>query len=770
MRRLLCALALLGSPVVAQDENPKTQDEVLVEADYLTSWPEGDLTAMYLLNPKMKKGEIEIRADHMILWYATKGGIQGFSEIYAEGQVVYRRGERELKCQRLYYDAVTDRAYVLHIKARGRDPKYGVAFQLSVGEAREIRSGLFDAKDISISTCEYGVPHFDIYVEEGRLEGHDPREIKGPYDLFPYTDWTLKGRNVAPRIGGVPFLYIPGFSVWKDLLSDFPLRSVHAGRTSRFGFFVLSDWGVTLRKGGLDRILPGDNVTEDDDHEKWGELRWELDWREERGGAYGLDLEYQWNDYWGYLDTYFLHDLGRSDKGFDEKFGPLERDERARARYFHRHDFEEDWRYEVEISWIGDRDLLEEFYPDEFKEGKEQESVLYLRWRNENAGAFLLERHRLNDFQTQIEYLPRLQLHLVAEPIASSVWDRILYTTVNEISHQRLKLDEELAGPEPRVWRVDSLHEITLPIDLEVVQIAPFTSVRGTMYDEDLEGETEFRWVWSAGASARTDIHGAHDLTWEWLGLRRLRHILQLEARFAEHIRVDRDPSEFVPFDETDAIAEFAEASFSVRNRLQTKDAEGKTFEFLDFGLQVEYYPHPRRDTRAFTSNNFEPPFHWITLAPPDLGGPFDERHWSNLHWDVRVTPRNVFTLEGRGEYNFEDHQEEAREFSLGVRPFEALSFSIGSTFIRDITNAWTGSLNWQIAEKWYVSVAVSYDFRTDDFIDQTYVLGRDFHDFILEGVFENDEGRDDRRFYVTLVPKFLGSRGLSSSRRGSFR
>jgi hypothetical protein len=35
-------------------------------------------------------------------------------------------------------------------------------------------------------------------------------------------------------------------------------------------------------------------------------------------------------------------------------------------------------------------------------------------------------------------------------------------------------------------------------------------------------------------------------------------------------------------------------------------------------------------------------------------------------------------------------------------------------------------------------------------------VVGRDFHDFVVQGVFENDEGRNEQKYYVTVVPKFL--------------
>ncbi len=262
------------------------------------------------------------------------------------------------------------------------------------------------------------------------------------------------------------------------------------------------------------------------------------------------------------------------------------------------------------------------------------------------------------------------------------------------------------------------------------------------------------------------DIHGVHDLSIETLGLRRLKHLLQLEARVAANLSSNMKNDDLFRFDGVDRIDEFQEVALSVRNRLQTKVMIGgklETWEFLDFGLQIELYPDSSRDTVAFNENNFFPPFHWIPLGPLTSAGDFPERRWSNLFWDFRLQPRNFFGLQGRGQYNPEFDQEERREISVNLQPLPSVSVSVGNTYVRDVTNAYTAGLAMRIAEKWTVSLRTQYDFRAGAFTQQQIVVGRDLHDFILEVSLENNPGRDERRVFFAIVPKFLANTKVST-------
>jgi hypothetical protein len=121
-------------------------------------------------------------------------------------------------------------------------------------------------------------------------------------------------------------------------------------------------------------------------------------------------------------------------------------------------------------------------------------------------------------------------------------------------------------------------------------------------------------------------------------------------------------------------------------------------------------------------------------------------------------SPSNYLVAKGMGEYNPVHNQEEVREYSVTVLPKEGLALSVGQVFIFNVTNAFTVGLRWDLTEKWRVTGETQYDFKVDEFINRKATVSRDFHDFHLQANFEEDTGRDERRFYITIEPSFLKS------------
>jgi lipopolysaccharide export system protein LptA len=750
------AISVLACLARAQDPpaaTPKrSQDELRIQAgdgEMNVKDPEtGRIVSFFTGQVRVTVGDLEITAGRMMTWSKDRAGVP--DEIYAEGNVVFRRGDQKLRADRLLFDLVNDRAIIVDLKAEGSSADLKQRFALGAAEARMTRLGRIEADDVSLSTCTYGLPHYHVKVRRGVLEGRDPRPRESRLDLFPYRNWRFYAEDIYPEFGA-PLFFLPGL-VLGPWIRDFPVRSIQYGRSSRFGHAVESEIGLKLKRtaeGGKERL--------------WGELIAEADWREKRGGGYGLDLDYRWGGYSGFVDTYFLHDQGRDlEVGFEQKFPPLSRKERGRARAFHRHDFDENWRFELEGSYVSDESLLEEFFEKEFKEGKEPETAAYVRTRVGSAGGYVLERHRLNDFQSQNEYLPWVDFSLLHVPVLEGPFFQAYFAERVDAVHLRNRPDEALGLPSERIGRADSVSEIGVPLDLGFLQLAPFGRNRTTAYEHDLQGQTEVRSIWSAGARATMVVHATEPaLRWEAVGLRGLRHVMELEARYAGSTASNVDRSDLFGFDEVEELGAFEEWGFEVRHRFSTKDQdgpEGKRFDFLDIGVQAEYYPESWRDTLAAHPDNYLPPFGWIPLLPAPGGAGFARRHWSNLHWDLRFEPRNVFWVRGAGEYNPHSREEEVREAVVGMRPWTGLSVEASHAFVRGLTDAYGLLATWDVTEKWSAGVGVQYDFRADEYVSQSLVVSRDYHDFLVQAVLEHDVGRDERRVYVAFVPKFLGS------------
>ncbi len=753
-RRLLPAallvFAAVGRPGSAQDQPPGPVPEgkiVIWAGDRMTLWQEEGQEATLLTGQfSVRRTDFAVSGTRAMVWRHS-GSKRPFDELYAEGNVVLRQGNQTMRAERLWVDFSTGRAVIVDLRAQAYSDSLKQAFYLRAREARMLMLGRLEAEDIQISTCSYGVPHYHLDVGKARLTGRKPRAPKSEFDVFPFEEWRFRVEDVYPEFTGMPVFFFPAL-ILGPWVKEFPIRSIQYGRSSRFGHSVTSEFAMKIKK----------NVEGHKPH-TWGEVVLEADWREKRGGATGVDLDYAWKNYQGYIDTYALHDLGRDeDVEFELKFPPLKHKDRGRVRAFHRTDLDPDWRFEVETWYFSDRSLQEEFFEKEFKEDKEPETAAYVRWTDGPWGATVYERHRLNDFQTQNEYMPRLGFRMLQVPPAPSILDTLTLTEHFDAVHIRRRFDEEAHVPSDRTWRIDVATELQCPWDLGPFQAAPFVHQRTTFYDRDLEGEGELRSIWTAGGRLSTQIHGTHpQAAWDLVGLRGLRHVVELEARWAGAVDCTVPPSELFPYEEVDRIDEFQEVSFEMRHRLKTRGADGAAFEFLNAGVEVEYYPDPGRDAVSGRTDNYLPPFNWILLAPDARTGLYPERRVSNLHYDVAFQPADFIRLGAAGEYNPDAHREEVRESFAGVTPLRGLSASVAHTYVLGLTNAYTFAVSWEITEKWKASAAVQYDFRADEYVSQELVVGRDFHDFVMEAVVERDYGRDENRFHVAFVPKFFG-------------
>lgn len=734
------------APPPAPQEPPLTPGETRIRAERSESGEEGGVSFIFLSGDvRVRQTDFSLSAARAIVWF-MKGTPRPFDEIYAEGNVVLEQKNQKLQAERLYFNFEHNRAVIIELKGKSFSPEFKQTLHLTAREARMTSHGTFEADEVSLSTCSYGVPHYHLSIASATLRGREERAPRGPLDLFPFGDWRFRAEEIYPEmVGGAPLFFVPGVIVG-SWIRDFPVKDVKYGRTSRFGHTMLTDLGQKIKM----RDAEGKSRT-------WGEVTAEADWREKRGGGWGLDLNYRWADYSGLIDTYFLHDLGRDpDVAFDAKFPPLERRERGRAHLFHRQDLEKHWRSEVEASWLSDEHLLEEFFEREFKSGKEPETAAYVRWIDGNQGAWIMSRHRINDFQTQNEYLPRLQYGIFHEPL----WEPLVVSHRLDIAHLRRRFDDALHLPSERIWRTDLVTAISAPVEWIGVQAAPFIQQRLTWYDDDLSGDTEFRSLWTAGGRLATQIHGTNpDIAWDLVGLNGLRHVVDLEARYANTVDGNLDPSDLFTFDEVDTLDEFEEAAFEMHHRFQTRDDHGRPFQFLSLGASMEYYPDSARDTGAANGNTYMPPFNWMLLTPDPRTGLFERRLWSNVQWDFSFTPRKYFQIGAAGEYNPDTRHEEIREMGVSTQPFTGLTASASRTFVRGLTDAYSISGSWSVTEKWMAAATAQFDVRTDKYTSQSLLVSRDYHDFMLQAVVEHDFGRDERRFYVTFVPKFLGPR-----------
>jgi len=752
----------LAAPAAAQDhkpaQKPQGPQKTFIQSANALSWDEGPVTVTFLTGGvTVERPDMKIQAGRAMLW-KNKESKEPFDEIYAEGNVIITSKGQKMQCERFYYNNDTDKGAIVDVRLRAYSKDLKADFFAMAKEARingKSQEKLV-AHDVSLTSCSYGVPHYHLTVEQATLLSSDETaETKKGHGFSGFgEDWNVDFDELVPEFSGIPILYVPGLSVGPWLM-NFPLRTIRFGHSSLFGNFAYSDFGSRIRM-----------LDDNGKLKQWGDIDLKMDWRQVRGYAGGVDFQYKWDGYKGYLDAYYLYDEGRRPTtDFENQFPPITHPDRGKIHWFHRQDLDDQWRFELEAYYLSDPSLLEEFFPKEFKELKEPETAAYVRWMNQNMGAYLLGRFRLNDFQTYDEYLPRLDFNLFSQPIAPSIADNLLLTERLDAVNIRHLYDEQLGLESVQTWRVDAMTELQVPLDFRYFQISPFIMNRLTYYEHDLADQERLRDVWTTGARVTAQLHATHaDLNWERVGILGLRHVIEFEGRYTNNFSNNVAPSDLFQYEPVDGINRFEEVSFQIRQRFLTKDSLNKPFEFFNLTVGIEYYPDPARDTVGANVNNFLPPADWIPLASDPSTGVYQKRLWSNLQYDFQLRPRNFFTVTGSGEYNPETHAEEDREWGVTFTPIEGFTGSVAQTMVKGVTNAFSLGLTWALTPKWSVSVMGQYDRRFGEYLQQELVLARDFHDFSIEAVFEKDFTRGDTRFLVAVVPKFLGKAGLNRS------
>lgn len=744
---LLLVLVAFGPP-----QDPQDQDVIVADQTIIEKQADGKWRTLLIGNVTLKSAGKEVRADRVVGWSKEEAG--GFDDMYAEGHVRFTREEREVRADALYYDLVNERTSMLGMEAKGFNKKTGKPYYIRARTARELERGVFEADDIVLTTCEYADPHTDVAVKRGTIRGINERPQHGAFEIFPFQGYELEAEDITPQILGVPYFYLPYFTFSSDMES--PLRKIKPGRSGRFGTFLLTEWGFNLARGDVEAF---GGVDEARAAEKWGEVTFDADWRQKRGFATGINMKYEWDQYFGDLDTYWLiDDKGPTSNDFDRRFS--NDGHRGRIKYFHRHDFLDHWRVEGEVSWLSDRDLLEEFFEKEFKEGKEQETTLYGRYLDGNRGGYAQAKMRINDFLSQTEYLPRFGFAWIAEPIATRGRFGDAYITGRgELANIRTRFDDRLDLDEDRTWRFDGRAEVSLPIEVDPVSYLPFIGARATLYERDADGDPEARFILMGGARAKAQFSRVFNVDVPELGMHGLRHQMNFGAGILANAYVNTDRDQFFPHDELDAAYRYSEIYFETQHRLETKvrqpDGTLAAREFLYGALGIEFYPGEGRDTGRRNPNNVTPPFNWITIYP-DLDGTFRERSFSNIYWELGITPAEIVTARFSGEIDPTGGGEISRFGSVNVRPIPPVDMTFTHAYVRGVTNSYGAVGRFQLAEKWTVGGGFGYDTRRDDFITQSVYLERDYHDLILRAQFLKDFGRDEDVFLIELVPKFM--------------
>ncbi|MBM4014691.1 MAG: hypothetical protein FJ293_06985 [Planctomycetes bacterium] len=823
------AIALAAAPAIAQEASPPSDAPRALPAIRDWSWSEAQLVShadadralLFVRDFWIQlDGDTELRADVALLWgdrellllrdldrsatassplrfgpqvpptpgrsplpqpgsgSALGMAVNGLHELYAAGHVYFRQGDESLFATELYQHLLERRGIVVDADAFHRT-RYGGEGEVRPGEApreadldvhvraarlRSLGLGAIVAEQAQFSTCVYGHPHW--HVESGTITAtlRDPAAPAAPgLERLALADNWLE-------LEDAPLLPLPGFTTDFAQGDSLPLRKVRAGHSTRFGAFLQTLWGRELPE--LAHALE-ESLGLDDPLTLGLEL--DVDAYARRGGALGPALDWRVPGLVsGELGGYWIHDQQDEDS---EIPAPIDHPDRGRAYLRNRFTPLEYWRLDTEVQWYSDAGFQPEYFEREFKEEKDPESYVHLIRQEDTARWRLLYRKRLNDFQSQVDNLPRGGFDMVAEPLFDlrlPSWLRhggqpahLLLTQAHDVANYRIHPADDSLLDSERVVRADSLLDLSTTVSLGPVALRPFTSGRFTGWDRSIDDSGALgRGVFLSGAHAELMVHRDFDAWLPALQVDGLRHIARFDIDWMNLWESSRDPAELVQVDQVDTLTEREVVLLAVRQRFQTHRADFDELtlrrepvieDMFELDLELPLYPEAARDNQGpeagSTAGHSAGPLRYDTLWRPGFTG--------------RVLRRSFLFSEG--EWSFNDGAFDTVNVGAGLQPTLDWTTRVSWRNTRGISEVLTAEIDWRLVNKWSVAVLEQYDLDQNDGLEHRIELRRHGHDFTLAFGFERDQGDGDTAFTFALYPSFL-SRGRAERSQASGR
>jgi hypothetical protein len=779
-------------------------------------------------------GPLDISADRLVIWTRGQGqpdlnggaaqGAEVPLELYMEGNVVFRQGQRVVEAVSMFYDVPRSSGVITGATVLTPVDNYSGAVRLRADVLRQVDRSRFVATRTGLTSSRLGVPTWEFRSRE--LEFTDEQVPLGgplgqpavdPVSGEPQVEHqqfiTSRGNTVT--LGGVPVLWWPVLAT-NAKKPTFYINNVQVKNDQIFGTQILTGWDAFQVLGWR---RPPDGVDWDFD----------VDYLSLRGPGGGTSLLYNRPDFLGLgtpasgdLDAWFLGDVGRDNLGLYRRDftypGFPNRTFRGRSFWRHRQDlggttdsFFGGWQARGTAGWISDTNFLEEFYESEWEEGYEQRTWLDLRRPVENRELRLLTSVRVDPFFTQSEWWPRLDHYWMAQPLLN---DAVSWYEHSGISYVRQSLPQRpTVGQGLNVWttlpyennvigeRIATRQELDLPFQAGAVKVVPYALGELAHWGQDIDqspidrayGQVGVRTslpMWTADSAVESQLWNVHGLAHKV--------VFELEYAYAD---ATQSIDQFPLYDQIDddAINQYR-----------------RNIPYWDYGA-VPGQPIPLSAPFVFgPSNKYDPRTYavrrglasWVT-GPTEIAndlsvfrlaarqrwqtkrGPLGSRRiidWITLDIDGELFPttsQNFGQVMGLWQYDFRWHVGDRTtvlstadvDFFSGGQQLYTVgmllnrtprgSFYIGFNEFGGPINAavLTGSYTYRMSPKWASSFGSAIDL-TGRNIGQNFQLVRIGESFLMTFGFNVDYSRNNVGVTFNLEPRFL-SRTQFATRRG---
>ena len=728
--RRLAVLPLLVwvLPVLAEDPpaaEPREPPEILIsEVRQLEdlSGPEAGKAFALLGRVTIEvPGVFRLRAQRMVVWLHPDADRQIFDlvrdmqkeehglplwtvrAVYAEGgrlPAVFQAAGQIFRCSSLYYDFTSHRGVLVDAARRlrrGTGPDNPPDLVLRAKKLVGLGPGHWRGHNVRFFSSDYHEHEVVFDVERlevrdaavrkalgklTRIRRRDHRDGQGPTEEevdAVLRDLEAASADVTAKHVTLEDLTVRAYGLrffrWRKLEADggqmMPLRlEVEAGGRGRLG--TGARVGVGLDKKPVSWLIGAGYYL---DRGPLFDAEFEVD-------AWGGRLQ-------GRSFGVYLHDHG-TDLGVT----PPTRD-RWWTKNQYRLKISDIWRLDAEYADLSDPTWLRTYDEAEFKEGKEQETLFYLRGRGDHGYVSLVYKWRTIPFATVLEALPRARADLPVwtllrlgetsngEPVTLQVAGSV------EVANLRHRQGFDTVQPDFRTARLDFAPTLFVSFNVGGLRVIPFGTFRVTGYESDLAGDSVGRYAGSAGV--RADIQLAR-----WF--RVYRHVINLTFEYVDQYSVTVPATELFPLDPVDRITPYEALSARWRNRVQKRTARGLVEVF-----NLEFYGA------------------WFPDGQRPLGRTGDGFIEADLNWQAR---RNL-RLGGRAQVDLEIGTLDTASLQGDWQATPVFAVAAMIRHLEGDSDILTASFTTTVDTRWELIAFSQIDFRNDEGLDQGLLIRR---------------------------------------------
>ena len=756
---------------------------------------------------------IDVSTDRMVIWtvnnFEPNEDGETFQaddvplEIYMEGNIVFRQGEREIFADRIYYDARNRTGVILNAEMFTPVPDYEGLLRLRAGVLQQTGENRFLAEDAFLTSSLMGRPGYRIQTANTSFEDH-PRPVVDPISgevaVDPLTgepvikhDYLATSRSNRLYVGRVPVFY------WPFLATDvtdpsFYVHRIRVKNDSVFGTQILTDWDVYQMLGIRNKPAG---------------TEWDVsaDYLSERGFGHGTTFTYGREGFlgmsgpaYGLVDFWGIQDRGLDNLGRGRRNLVPEKEYRNRLFWQHRQLLPGDFQLSAEAGWISDRNFLEQYYEREWDELKDESTGLELKRTRDNISWSISADKRINSAFTQTEWLPRGDHFWLGESLLN---DRLTWYEHSSAGLARFRTAGLPEDPRDQAlfhylpWETDpgggplsanserfaTRHEIDLPFQLGPFKMVPYALGELAHWGENLNGDDVQRAYGQMGVRASVPIWKVNPTAEsELLNVHGLAHkiVFDVEFSLAESNRsLDQLPL-YDPLDD-DSIEDFRrrftettfgglppgiplrfdERFYALRTGMGGWVTSPST-EIADDMMALRMGMRHRWQTKRGMPGNRRI-VDWVTFDTHATWFPDADRdnYGTSLglvDYDARWHVGDRLTLLSTGAFDFFDSGQ--RLVNVGgflTRPPRG-SLYLGLHMLDGpiSSNILSTSFSYRMSDKWVSSFGMSVDLSGDGNIGQNLAVTRVGESFLVSAGFTVDASRDNVGVNLTIEPRFL--------------